>query len=340
MSLIVFGGLLGLMWLALGPRASRASCKLPVGRWVRLAPTPDPSWVAYQLTPLGSTLFASFRSATEQGLYYSDDCGSHWGKFSFPATSGELIAPSVIAIAPSDPLMIYAGTDVGDCGESGALFRSDDGGESWTQLRLGSPEALTVDPSNPDHMFGIFIAGCMDPDFLGESVDGGRTWRGLARRGWPIPTEFNPVNPAIAYGLEAERLSRSEDGGETWKLLDPGGTVDGFAIDPSSPRVLYAATLGGFSRSTDGGDHWKIVGPRTWGTPLEDCPTPHVASGPVIYTTGIDCHHLLRSIDGGVHFSPMVPPIPGGGAFWMAIGSDPPVLYVAGNGGLYAFHLR
>ena len=140
------------------------------------------------------------------GLYKSEDGGLTWRKiFDYPAIP--------IVIDSRRPMRVYVGGD-------GKVYRSMDGGDSWTDLREGLPQGLIysmlIDPLNPNIIYaGVDMAGVY------RSEDGGETWSPLGK-GFP----------------------------DTVKIMD-------LAIDPSSPDFLYAATISGVAFGNEYG-LWRM----------------------------------------------------------------------------------
>ena len=159
-----------------------------------------------------------------------------------------------IAVAPSDPNIVYVGTGEPDVRAQISygigMFKSTDAGKTWTHIGLEKTRRIgriVVDPNNPNR---VYVAA------LGHIYD---------------------ANPERG-------VYRSTDGGAHWKKIlvnasDPDnvGAID-LAIDPKNPRVLYASLWAtrrppwsvyapsympgsGLYKSTDGGDHWtKLAG--------------------------------------------------------------------------------
>ncbi|MCG6987167.1 MAG: glycosyl hydrolase [Gemmatimonadetes bacterium] len=187
-----------------------------------------------------------FFGSTGGGVWKTDDAGQHWR----PLTDTFLTAGAVgaVAVAPSDPNVIYVGTGSacirGNISVGKGVWRSTDGGDTWVHVGLpksGEIGSIVVDPRDPDL---VYVAALGDP-----------------------------------FGDNPERgVYRSRDGGRTWEkalfLNDSTGAVS-LAMDPSNPRVIYAGmwraerkpwTLisggpeGGVYKTTDGGDHWVKLG--------------------------------------------------------------------------------
>jgi photosystem II stability/assembly factor-like uncharacterized protein len=141
---------------------------------------------------------------------------------------------------PFDAKRVFiAYTDIG-------LFRSENGGESWTSATLGVPDDwvnttywITFDPAKKDRVWGA----------MSSTHD------------LPRPKMWRRQSPSSYKG----GVSISEDGGRTWRASNvgmPRTAVTHIVLDPSSPvekRVLYATGFGkGVFKSTDGGRSWVL----------------------------------------------------------------------------------
>src|SRR5579863_3071825 len=190
------------------------------------------------------------------GIWKTTSGGQVW-KPIFDSTG----VPSIgaIAVAPSDPNIVYAGT--GERQPGRGVFRSTDAGATWSAAGLDNArfiQAIVVDPRHPDHL----VAGV---NSLGYSI----LWR-------PLPkTAF--TNDRGIY--------KSVDGGRTWRKTlskdDTLGVVD-LCADPSDARKLYAVlyhpasgkgktAIKGTSdlyRSTDAGSTWTPLASQ--GLPEKD----------------------------------------------------------------------
>jgi BNR/Asp-box repeat len=174
------------------------------------------------------------------------------------------------------------------------LFRSDDGGRTWTPITAGmtAPAARTIipDPLVP----GALLCGT-EPARLFRSTDEGRTWLELEgiraipeHRDWSLP--YSPragalrnvyVPPGslsrVLAAVEVGGLMRSADGGATWTIgpIGPNDDIHQVTGHPADPDLLWtslgyaslksrrrgdgAPKLGGVGRSRDGGGTWDIL---------------------------------------------------------------------------------
>jgi hypothetical protein len=245
---------------------------------------------AVAVVPSGPSAGEIFVGTAGGGVWSSTDGGAHWVTHTDQVASG--LAIGALAIDPSNPSIVYAGTgeadDCGDCFYGGGVLKSTDGGASWTVenpsgLFTGIDfSALAVDPHNGAHLYAATSAG------LYESSDGGASWSHPSGSGDFV----NPatavvldgaVTPATAYvASENTGIQKSTDGGTNFSTLAgglpaaanfgsaalAGGTPSGSY--PSADRTLYAAVaLNGISdpsggqlslyKSTDGGATWTLL---------------------------------------------------------------------------------
>jgi photosystem II stability/assembly factor-like uncharacterized protein len=235
----------------------------------------------------------------ETGLQRSADGGETWE----PSSEG-LPEPNSIfglAVAPSDGDVVYA---LG--GES--LFRSADGGRSWTAAspppELGFVSSLAVDPSDPQT---IYTAGSHS---VFRSTDGGITWKEL-RKGLAVADEGFIASllaaggrPTTLYVLTDRALFRSADAGDTWSLVNDDELNRlapwAIAVDPTDPAHLYRSTGLGVFVSTDGG---VTFAPASTGLP--GLATQVVAAGPgATVHAGLFLGGVATSTDGGGSWRP------------------------------------
>ena len=172
------------------------------------------------------------------GLYHSTNGGKSWTNVGLHDTS----QIARVILDPRDPqriLVAALGDPFRDSAERG-VFRSTDGGKSWTKTLYAGPSVgasdLAADPRNPDILFaGMWrfrrsswsLTSGGDDDGLYKSTDGGATWHQLTGNGLPagpvgrIAVAFAPSDSRRIYAIvesKAGLLWRSDDAGETWKL--------------------------------------------------------------------------------------------------------------------------
>jgi len=224
--------------------------------------------------------------AVNGGVWKSNDYGRTWNPI-FDSQPTQSIG--ALAVAPSDPNIIYVGSGEGlhrpDLSVGNGIYKSTDAGKTWAHLGLTDAQqipALAIDPHDPNRVFAAVLGHPYGPSVergIFRSSDGGVTWQKVLYKdentgGSDI--EMDPSNPNVLYAAlwEAREgpwednnifsgtgggLFKSIDGGNTWKQLTNGLPDDlvqvNVAISPSLPSRIYL-TLGTARR----GDYASGVG--------------------------------------------------------------------------------
>ena len=230
-----------------------------------------------------------FVAAASGGIFKSVNNGLTWK----PVFDEEGVSLSIgdLAIAPSDPNIIWAGTGEPNSRQSSSwgdgVYKSLDGGETWMFMGLRETQRvgrIVIDPQNPDTVFVAALGHLWGPNperGLFRTKDGGKTWDKVLS----VNEDTGVVDVAMetggrilyAAGYQHRRrawgfvgggphsgLYRSLDGGDSWAKLTKGlpegdsGRI-GLAISPSHPQIVYAIIenkKGGVFRSEDRGETW------------------------------------------------------------------------------------
>ena len=213
-----------------------------------------------------------------------------------PARGGRV---TTVTGVPSQPKTFYMGI------ASGGLFRTTDGGVTWTPLTdgkipLGSTGCVAVADSDPNIIYlGTGSDSVRSNVSTGrgmyKSVDGGQTWKfiGLYNAGQIGAVRIHPTNPDVVWVSavgdifkpnDERGVFKTTDGGQTWRKVlfvsDQVGAMD-VELQPGNPNLVYAwmsrlerkpwtiisgSREGGFYKSTDGGEHFAKI---TNGLPTE-----------------------------------------------------------------------
>ncbi len=253
-----------------------------------------------------------------QVIQRSDDGGATWdtvgNDFSYAGAPGthqwydgtprpwEFTRVWHLEPSATDPDTVYAGV------QDAALFKTTDGGKSWTELAALREHAsgpkwqpgaggmclhtIIIDPRDPDRIcVAISAAGVFRTD------DGGKSWRpvnaGLLSDGIPSPAAevghcvhnlaMHPARPQTLFMQKHWDVMRSDDGAESWHEISGNLPTDfGFpiAVHAHEPETIYVVPITSDShhfvpegklrvyRSRSGGDDWE---PLTTGLPQENC---------------------------------------------------------------------
>ena len=148
------------------------------------------------------------------------------------------------------------------------LFKSTDGGASWTLSTLERPTSnVAADPVHPSTLY----VGVANDHFLLKSTDGGAHWapsgQGLANRfsQFPVSVTVDPSNPRRLLLASSGRIWRSADAAASWQPATNG--LPPSYIPPLSVAFVarpagtaFALTYGGLFQTTDAGLSWKPAG--------------------------------------------------------------------------------
>ncbi|HEV3062401.1 MAG TPA: hypothetical protein VGY48_29405 [Vicinamibacterales bacterium] len=235
-----------------------------------------------------NTFYAGFDNG---GIWRSTDYGANWVPLFDNQSTGAIGA---IAVAPSNPDIIYVGTGAGiirpDLSIGDGMYKSADAGRTWQHLGLRDSQmiaGISVDPGNADRLFVAVLGHPYGPNAergVFRSTDGGRTFeKVLFKDDYTSANEvlLDPRNPNVLYatlwsqqqsfiegqgfGNTGMGIFKSTDGGTTWVQLGdglpPAVLQANIAIAPSDPNILYATIAPvqgpiGFYKSADGGAHW------------------------------------------------------------------------------------
>ena len=185
-----------------------------------------------------------------------------------------VISMGDLAIAPSDTSIVWAGTGEEDSRNSispgGGIFKSTDGGMTWTMMGLEETQAIgriLIHPNDPNTVWVAALGHPWGPNpkrGLYKTTDGGQTWRlvkFISDRAGFVDLAMDPRDPNTLWASSWERvrgpyefrsggpgsaLWKSTDGGESWTEVTGGGfpTTNkgriGIAIARSNPEVMYA----------------------------------------------------------------------------------------------------
>jgi photosystem II stability/assembly factor-like uncharacterized protein len=266
----------GLQWRSIGPFIG--------GRVVAVAGVPQNPNLFYMGTVGG-------------GIWKSTDYGLHWENISDATLPKGASSIGAIAVAPSDPNVIYAGSGESDprgtmiTGQG--MYKSTDAGKTWHYAGLAATHTITaiaIDPKDPDTVYVSSLGHVFkdNPDRgVFKTTDGGKTWNKVLYVDAKIGADdvvLDQRNPNVLYATMWQmyrtpwKLSSGGPGSGVYKSVDAGAhwtkisSNPGFAhpllgkmgvtVSPADPNVVYAivqAHDGGVFRSADAGATWTRV---------------------------------------------------------------------------------
>jgi len=249
------------------------------GRVSRVAGVPGNPLVYYAATASG-------------GVWKSEDGGLDWKSI---WDDQPISSIGSIAVAPSDPNVIYVGSGEanirGNVAAGNGIYKSTDAGKTWQQVwkQDGQIGTLVVHPTNADVAYAAVLGKPFGPNperGVYRTRDGGKSWDKVLYKDpdtGACDVALDPQNPRIVYagfwqarrrpwelvsGGPGSGLYVSKDGGDAWKQLKGKGLPEGIwgkvgvAVAASEPRRVYAlieAEKGGLFRSDDGGETWTLA---------------------------------------------------------------------------------
>jgi len=193
------------------------------------------------------TLFAG----SLEGIFRSTDAGASWSLIS-PQGSKEIHEVESLAIDPSDPNILYAGT-------WHLPWKTEDGGEHWHNIKKGIIDdsdvfSIVIDPVKPRTVFLSACSGIYKSDSAGEIFRKIQGIPSTARRTRVLMQD--PENREIVYAGTTEGLYKTMDGGKTFRAMTGANViVNDVYVDPGdSNHILLATDRGGVLTSQDGGE--------------------------------------------------------------------------------------
>jgi photosystem II stability/assembly factor-like uncharacterized protein len=230
-----------------------------------------------------------------------------WTASLYADAAGFAIPLTVIQADPHHAGTVLAGT------ATAQLFRSRDGGDTWTPLPFpvalrANLHALLIDPGRPDVYLAAVSSETLHLAGVFRSLDDGQTWQQLPglenRQVWALAYWSADARVIAAGAQDGVYLTR--DAGENWTRLSAAGSdgpepVVSLAFDPTDSQVLYAGTPHLAWRTADGGATWQRI-PKGM---IDDSD---------IFAINVDesqrkrllaaaCNGIYRSVDGGSTWS-------------------------------------
>ena len=308
-------------------------------KWRCIGPSRGGRVVAVSGDPVNRMVF--YFGACAGGIWKTEDGGVFWRCVSDGFMGSAAVGS--IAVAPSDPNVIYAGTGETairlDVSYGDGMYKSSDAGRSWSHVGLRNSKfigRICIHPTNPDLVYAAVLGDVFGPNTergVYRSKDGGKNWEKILYRSdvaGAIELTMDRTNPRLLFASmwEARRnfwnissggpgsgLFRSTDGGDTWEEITrkpglPDGMIGkiGVTVSPARSGRVWALIEAegdktGLYRSDDYGLRWTMVSPSR---DLMHRPWyyTHVFADPGnADTVYVTNLQMWKSTDGGTSFS-------------------------------------
>ncbi|MGB6430912.1 MAG: hypothetical protein WBF06_10005 [Candidatus Acidiferrales bacterium] len=213
-------------------------------------------------------------------IFGSNDGGEHWELLGRTGPRPDSVVTAIL-VDPRNARVIYASTWAREPGAGGGVFRSADGGRTWSSAGLvgqdvralviaqsssnTTPAATSNAAADPAHD-DTLIAGTLDGVF--RSRDSGNTWKRISPEGDPELRNLDslavdPANGDVIYAGTFHLPWKTTDGGLNWTSIHTGmiddSDVMSILVDGAIEGRIYASACSGIYRSDSGGAIWQKV---------------------------------------------------------------------------------
>jgi len=232
----------------------------------------------------GDAVSNALTGTNGDGMYKSTDAGKTWVHIGLEGTTR---IPKII-VDPKDPNIVIVAAMGGTTGTQRGIFRTEDGGQTWTNVLHPDNQTGGRDLSSPFDMPNVIFASTEEDPVVAagarggaaqdtkapshtklyKSIDEGKTWTEITSN----PLTTGRVGVAVAMHTNGQRiyivgaskpnesgLFRSDDQGATWKHMAGNDTriggrdyICGVWVDTQNPDVVYTLSTAAY-KSTDGG---------------------------------------------------------------------------------------
>lgn len=323
--------------LGAGPAFAQSNdCSTPINGTLKGEAGNDQDNVFHSLTIDPTDDRIVYVGTETNGIFKTTDGGATWTRLrtGLKCTTSQSLYPEIydMAVDPNNHLTVYAATVTGPGpaspvsfpSASAGVYKSADGGATWTQKNDGLPNTyvtqILVDAANSGRVYA-FVGGLKASFPTGTNTfydggiyvsnNGGDTWTALTP---PAGVEKNTFTEAALRGTDQRTIYastqihkdeasltigmiRSTDAGATWSVANPDGeTVLGFDAARTNPSLIYANVASGkrAHKSIDGGASWTATGPAI----LFGVTRIHPSNPLIAFYTGSPSGSIWKTIDG------------------------------------------
>lgn len=208
-----------------------------------------------------------YAANSERGVFRTTDGGRSWKKVLY---KDENVGAVEVVIDPTNSQVVYAGmwntrrppwfTYAPTNGPGGGIYKSVDGGNTWTQLTNGLPKegigrtGIALSAANPNRVYAV--VDCLIPE-APPAVE--------PPQGTPAPTPVGGVRTGASAPPGQGGFFRSDDAGQTWTRLSNdtalwgrGWYFEKVTVDPKNADIVYVPNVA-VNRTKDGGKTWDVL---------------------------------------------------------------------------------
>jgi photosystem II stability/assembly factor-like uncharacterized protein len=205
-----------------------------------------------------------FLGTADGHIFGSEDAGAHWTLLGRASSRLDAVITAIVVDPRNTNVLLAASWTRDAATHGGGVFRSADGGRTWSGAGLAGQavRALALAPSDPD----VLVAGTLDGVY--RSLDGSKSWERISPEQNEELRNFDsvamdPQDPQILYAGTFHLAWKTSDGGRTWAPIHDGmiddSDVMSLLIDGADPQRIYASACSGIYRSDDGARQWRKI---------------------------------------------------------------------------------
>jgi len=204
-----------------------------------------------------------FLGTADGHIFGSEDSGGHWTLLGRVSARLDAVVTAIV-VDPRDMNVLLASAWTRDSTTGGGVFRSSDGGRTWSGAGLSGQavRALAMAPSDPN----VLVVGTLDGAY--RSLDSSKSWERISPEHHEELRNFDslaidPRDPRTIYAGTFHLPWKTTDGGRNWRPIHEGmiddSDVMSLLIDGSNPGRLYASACSGIYRSDNDAAQWRKI---------------------------------------------------------------------------------
>jgi len=286
------------------------------------------------------------------GIFKSIDRGNSWNAVNNGMPDVSVMYITEIVIDPVDSNIVYAGASGADNSGGAYIFKSTDGGATWsfsnsgiTDVGFGAPprdvQSMIIDPNSSSTLYVALGTHCGS---VYKTTNGAGTWsRSSGLPCDPALVRLNPLNASLLYARSVQGINNSVDAGMNWNNISSFGANQVFYaldIDYFNSSILYANSDTGVYTSIDSGANWTLSNSTlssVYKALIADPARPNTVYAGQNFSGG----GVYMSTDAGQNWSAINNNLPSLSVINLFLKqNDPVALYAGTNKGVYVYGLQ